>query len=101
MNKRMIVCLCLLLSAPAGSLFARKDVWGAGIEGGLAVTAGCGMVIPVGKHLLVTLEVRDNFGVTNISARARACPAPRTIRIFSISGNRHVIKLQPLRPSYQ
>jgi hypothetical protein len=32
----------------------------------LAATAGCGMAIPVGKILLVTLEVRNNFGVVNI-----------------------------------
>ncbi|MCX6303546.1 MAG: porin family protein [Bacteroidetes bacterium] len=32
----------------------------------LAVTAGCGVAIPVGKRLLVTLELRDNFGVINI-----------------------------------
>ncbi len=34
MNTRMIVCFCLLLAAPAGSLFAQKGSWGAGIEGG-------------------------------------------------------------------
>jgi hypothetical protein len=32
----------------------------------LAVTAGCGMAVPVGKNLQVTLEVRDNLGVLNI-----------------------------------
>ena len=34
MNKKMIVCFCLLLAAPAGSLFAQKGSWVAGIEGG-------------------------------------------------------------------
>jgi hypothetical protein len=32
----------------------------------LAVTAGCGMSIPVWKSLFVTLEVRNNLGVINI-----------------------------------
>jgi hypothetical protein len=32
----------------------------------LAVTAGCGVAIPVGKKLSVTLELRDNLGVLNI-----------------------------------
>jgi len=32
----------------------------------LAVTAGCGIAVPVGKRLLVSLEVRDNLGVTDI-----------------------------------
>jgi hypothetical protein len=32
----------------------------------LAVTAGAGVAIPVGKSLLVTLEVRNNLGVINI-----------------------------------
>ena len=30
----MIVCLWLLLAAPAGVLFAQQGVWSAGIEGG-------------------------------------------------------------------
>jgi hypothetical protein len=34
MNRKMIVYFCLLLAAPAGSLFAQKGSWGAGIEGG-------------------------------------------------------------------
>jgi len=32
----------------------------------LAVTAGCGMAIPISERLLATLEVRDNLGVLNI-----------------------------------
>ena len=34
MIKTMILFVCLLLAAPAGPLFARKDSWLAGIEGG-------------------------------------------------------------------
>lgn len=36
----------------------------------LAVTAGVGIAVPVGKRFLVSLEVRDNFGVLNIRSSA-------------------------------
>ena len=36
----------------------------------LAVTAGAGIALPVGKRFLVSLELRDNFGVLNIRSAA-------------------------------
>jgi hypothetical protein len=36
----------------------------------LAVTAGAGIAVPIGKRFLVSLEVRDNFGVLNIRSAA-------------------------------
>ncbi|MCX6265959.1 MAG: porin family protein [Bacteroidetes bacterium] len=32
----------------------------------LAITAGIGMAVPIGKKLLVSLELRDNYGLLNI-----------------------------------
>ena len=50
-------------SGSKGKVAEEKDAY---LPVNLAATAGAGVAIPVGKRLLVTVEVRDNVGVLNI-----------------------------------
>ncbi len=69
-------CLSLLLRESlrylpdSGSKEKVADETGAYHRFNLAVTAGAGIAVPVGKRFLVSLEVRDNFGVLNIRSAA-------------------------------
>jgi hypothetical protein len=69
-------CVSLLLKEStwylpeSGSKEKVADETGACYRVNLAVTAGAGIAVPVGKRLLVSLELRDNFGVLNIRSAA-------------------------------
>jgi hypothetical protein len=54
----------------SGSREKVADETGAYHRFNLAVTAGVGIAVSVGKRFLVSLEVRDNFGVLNIRSAA-------------------------------
>ncbi len=53
-----------------GSKEKVADETGAYYRFNLAVTAGAGIAVAVGKRFLVSLEIRDNFGVLNIRSAA-------------------------------
>ncbi len=65
-------CVSLLLKESLwylpgdGSKQKAADETEAYLRVNLAVTAGAGVAIPLGKRIQVSLEVRDNFGVLNI-----------------------------------
>jgi hypothetical protein len=65
-------CVSLLLQQSLWYLPESGDKWKVANETGsyspidLALVAGTGVVIPVGKKLKVSVEVRDNFGLLNI-----------------------------------
>jgi hypothetical protein len=69
-------CVSLLLQESlwylpdSGSKEKVADETGAYNRFNLAVTAGAGIAIPVGNRILISLEVRDNFGVLNIRSAA-------------------------------
>jgi len=72
-------------AGPCVSLLLRESLWylpdsgseekvadetGAYHRVNLAVTAGAGIAVPFGQRFLVSLELRDNFGVLNIRSAA-------------------------------
>ncbi len=69
-------CVSLLLQESTwylpdnGSKEKVADETGAYHQINLAVTAGAGIAVPVGKRFQLSLEVRDNFGVLNIRSVA-------------------------------
>jgi hypothetical protein len=69
-------CVSLLLREllwylpESGSKEKVADETGAYHRVNLAVTAGAGIAVPIGKRIMVSLELRDNFGVLNIRSAA-------------------------------
>ncbi len=74
-------------AGPCVSLLLRESLWylpdsgtkekvadetGAYHRVNLAVTAGVGIALPLGRRFLVSLELRDNYGVLNIRSAASA-----------------------------